>query len=145
MLKLVLEGCNGEIVRAIEHCLAVDDTRATSRRSISSSDASSSATTTTTSTETASSAASVTPTSPAEFFRNLTAPQRVLPTFPHYMVGLPFFYIYSMFDIASAVAHSSLPISWIGWSKCITATGSSSHLNYISNHCSIVKKRHNEN
>ena len=39
---MVLEGCNGEIVRAIEQCLAVDDARNNSRRSISSSESGSS-------------------------------------------------------------------------------------------------------
>lgn len=81
VLELVLQGCNGDIVRAIEHCLAVDDSRMDSnkhhRRSYHSSESSSSIT------------MNPTPTSPAEFFKNLTAPGRPfhqgLPTFQPYM------------------------------------------------------------
>jgi len=108
---LVLEGCNGEIVRAIEQCLAVDDARNNSRRSISSSESGSSSQIPTAIdskitniselnqqnlTGTMGLAGQGTgapglggPTSPAEFFRNLTSTQNagrpILPTFPHYM------------------------------------------------------------
>ena len=80
MLELVLQGCNNDVVRAIEHCLAVDDSRQTNshRRSYQSSEASST------------SAANHTPTSPAEFFKHLTSPSRPfpagMPTFQPYMV-----------------------------------------------------------
>ena len=108
-MRLVLEGCNGEIVRAIEQCLAVDDARNNSRRSISSSESGSSSqlpTTIDSKTGTLSGLNQQTgtsigqdnsgpglggPTSPAEFFRNLTSTQNagrpILPTFPHYMVS----------------------------------------------------------
>lgn len=83
VLRLVLEGCNGDAVRAIEQCLAVDDTRNTSRQSVSSSESGSSSHLGTKLTE------QPTPTSPAEFFRNLTSTQNagrpLLPSFPHYM------------------------------------------------------------
>ena len=86
MLELVLQGCNGDIVRAIEHCLAVDDSRVDSksvqRPSYRSSESSSSASQL--------SLNPTTPTSPAEFFKNLTAPSRPfqgLPTFQPYMVS----------------------------------------------------------
>lgn len=110
---MVLEGCNGEIVRAIEQCLAVDDARNNSRRSISSSESGSSSQIPTAIdskitnlselnqqnlTGTMGLAGQGTgapglggPTSPAEFFRNLTSTQNagrpILPTFPHYMVS----------------------------------------------------------
>jgi len=83
VLELVLQGCNGDIVRAIEHCLAVDDRRVDSnkieRPSYHSSESNSS-----------NSLNPTTPTSPAEFFKNLTAPSRPfqgLPTFQPYMVS----------------------------------------------------------
>ena len=115
-----MEGCNGEFTRAIEQCLAVDDTR-TVRRSISSPDSGQSSASAggvggigaiqarhlettknnienikneieaakSLSTATTTSQASTVPTSPQEFFRNLTSPQvgrPLLSTFPHYMV-----------------------------------------------------------
>ena len=109
---MVLEGCNGEIVRAIEQCLAVDDARNNSRRSISSSESGSSSqiptaidSKITTGTLSGLNQQNLIgtigpdnggpglggPTSPAEFFRNLTSTQNagrpILPTFPHYMVS----------------------------------------------------------
>ena len=112
---MVLEGCNGEIVRAIEQCLAVDDARNNSRRSISSSESGSSSQIPTAVDSKITNLSGLNqqnltgtmgltgqagtgapglggPTSPAEFFRNLTSTQNagrpILPTFPHYMVSL---------------------------------------------------------
>ena len=112
---MVLEGCNGEIVRAIEQCLAVDDARNNSRRSISSSESGSSSQIPTAVDSKITNLSGLNqqnltetmgltgqagtgapglggPTSPAEFFRNLTSTQNagrpILPTFPHYMVNL---------------------------------------------------------
>ena len=113
-MRLVLEGCNGEIVRAIEQCLAVDDARNNSRRSISSSESGSSSQIPTAIDSKITNLSGLNqqnltetmgltgqagngapglggPTSPAEFFRNLTSTQNagrpILPTFPHYMVS----------------------------------------------------------
>ena len=146
---MVLEGCNGEIVRAIEQCLAVDDARNNSRRSISSSESGSSSQIPTAIdskitniselnqqnlTGTMGLAGQGTgapglggPTSPAEFFRNLTSTQNagrpLLPTFPHYMVspipGNPGLKAYkdtvliALYISATTIIVLALFISWI--------------------------------
>ena len=98
MLKLVLEGCNGDVVGAIEQCLSVDEARKTSRRSLSSSESGSSGATQT-ALQSIQTPQINTPTSPAEFFRNLTTTAQattgrspLLPTFPHYMVRVNIIY-----------------------------------------------------
>ena len=73
-MELVLQGCSGDVVRAIEHCLAVDDARQDPKNFQNSKNQTT----------------NPTPTSPSEFFKNLTTPSRPfqgLQPFQPYMVS----------------------------------------------------------
>ena len=113
---MVLEGCNGDVVGAIEQCLSVDEARKASRRSICSSESGSSGVTTQVQTQS--------PTSPAEFFRNLTTTAQanpvtgrspLLPTFPHYMVRVLLVIYLTLKSKLSRRHHCSFLVFILAW------------------------------